>query len=60
MNELENLAKEVKELKEKHPIIAESIQDLFELCLCEIEEGGSQTNEINIFRNSIEELINEN
>jgi hypothetical protein len=40
-----------------HPQYKEEINDLFQLCLDEIDEGGSVYNEVTLCRNDIEEII---
>ena len=41
----------------KHPQHKREIIDLYQLCLDEIEEGGSPQHECDLCRNDIEELI---
>jgi hypothetical protein len=60
MWELEKLAYQNEKFKKENPELAEEIQDLFELCLCEIEDGASQTNEIYLYEESVNQLINKN
>ena len=40
----------------KHPEYKEEILDYYDLCINEIEEGGSPTHEIELCRDSIEQL----
>lgn len=49
----------IKECVAKHPHLKEEIYDLYELCLDEIEEGGSVDHEIQLCITSIEQLIEE-
>jgi hypothetical protein len=53
---------QVKEFKNKfikdHPEFIEDVQSLYQLMLDEIEEGGSKENEIYLFMQSCEDLIN--
>jgi hypothetical protein len=41
----------------KYPTLKDMIIDLYELCMTEIEEGGSEQNEFNLFQRDVEELI---
>ena len=41
----------------KYPTLKEMIIDLYELCMCEIEEGGSVENEFSLFQRDVDELI---
>jgi hypothetical protein len=43
----------------KHPEYKEEILDYYDLCINEIEEGGSPTHEIELCRDSIEQLTEE-
>jgi len=43
----------------KHPEHKEEILDYYDLCMDEIEEGGSPTHEIELCINSVEELTEE-
>ena len=43
---LEYLRKFIKEKKEQYPSLASKINDMYYLCLSEIDEGGSVQNEI--------------
>jgi hypothetical protein len=43
----------------KHPEYKEEILDYYDLCINEIEEGGSATHEIELCRDSIEQLTEE-
>jgi hypothetical protein len=43
----------------KYPTLREMIIDLYELCMTEIEEGGSVENEFSLFQRDVEELIEE-
>lgn len=56
----------MKQLKEdllaiiaKYPQIKSEVNDFYRLCLDEIEEGGSEENEISLCRNSVQELVDE-
>ena len=57
---MENLKKYVYETIEKYPNLKEDIMNLYQLCLCEIEEGGSIESEIYSCENDIKQLIEEN
>lgn len=43
----------------KYPTLKDMIIDLYSLCMSEIEEGGSEQNEFNLFQRDVEELIEE-
>jgi hypothetical protein len=43
----------------KYPTLKDMIIDLYSLCMTEIEEGGSEQNEFNLFQRDVEELIEE-
>jgi hypothetical protein len=43
----------------KHPEYKEEILDYYDLCINEIEDGGSPTHEIELCRDSIEQLTEE-
>jgi hypothetical protein len=57
MEQLSQLKSFVRESIKSHPQHREEIEDLFQLCLDEIEEGGSVDHEVSLCRNDIEELI---
>jgi hypothetical protein len=42
---------------ENHPSIKEQVIDLFALCVSEIEEGGSESHEVELCLSDIDELI---
>jgi len=44
----------------EHPQYNQEITDLWNLCMSEIEEGGSESHELELFRNDVEELIKQN
>jgi hypothetical protein len=60
MINLEYLNKYIKEKKEKYPSLKNDIMELYYLCLSEIDEGGSESNEVDHCIASIEELIEDN
>ena len=60
MSSVEYLRKFIKQQKEKHPSLASDINDLYYLCLSEIDEGGSENNEVDHCISDIEELIEDN
>lgn len=55
-HQLSNLKSFVRDSIISHPQHKEEITDLFQLCLDEIDEGGSVENEISHCRIDIEEL----
>lgn len=56
MEELRNYCREVIS---KYPLIREEVEDLYTLCMTEIEDGGSTTHEIELCMSDIQELIND-
>ena len=56
---MENLRKYLRECIEKHPHLKSEILELESLCESEIEEGGSESHEIELCKNSVNELIGE-
>ena len=57
MNNMKELAEYCLDVICKHPRLAKQINDLYVLCQDEIEAGESETNEIELCKNSIEELL---
>jgi hypothetical protein len=55
---LQDLRKYAKETIEKHPEHKKDIVGLYQLCLDEIEEGGSREQEIENCLHDIKELLN--
>jgi hypothetical protein len=53
----QELRRFVIETMKAYPQHKREIMDLYQLCLDEIEEGGSVQHEINLCRNEIESLI---
>jgi hypothetical protein len=56
---MKELREFVIETMKAYPQHKSEIMDLYQLCLDEIEEGGSPQHEINLCRNEIEELVKE-
>jgi hypothetical protein len=54
---LKQLTEWVHEQSKKYPNLKLEISDLYELCLNEIYEGGSEQHEVNLCIDSIEDLI---
>lgn len=54
---MENLKSFVIETIQKYPHLKDEVVDLYELCLSEIEEGGSTTHEIELCLSDIQDLI---
>ena len=54
---MEEFRKLINRKVSEHPKLKEEILDLYQLCLDEIEEGGSRENEIYLCLSSIEDLI---
>ena len=57
MNNVLQLKKYVREITAQYPDLDEEISDLYDLCLNEIEEGGSEQHEINLCYNDIQSLL---
>jgi hypothetical protein len=57
---LEYLNNFIKRKKEEYPSLRSDINDLYYLCLSEIDEGGSESNEVDHCISAIEELIEDN
>jgi len=57
MNTLHELKTYVRGRIAQYPDLDEEISDLFDLCVSEIEEGGSTQHEINLCHSDIESLI---
>jgi hypothetical protein len=61
MNDQETAIKTAKEVGQRHPHIKQQIQELFELCQAEIEDGASPSNEYYLLIEDIKQLdINSN
>ncbi len=43
----------------KYPTLKDMIIDLYQLCMTEIEEGGSEHHEFDLFQRDVDELIEE-
>ena len=54
---LEQLREWVSDKMAKHPEVRSDIRELYQLCLDEIEYGGSVEHEIELCVNDIEELL---
>jgi hypothetical protein len=54
---MEELNIYVRESIKAHPHLVFTINDLYQLCLDEIEQGGSEPHEIQLCTSDIEELI---
>lgn len=54
---IEYLKKFVTEKCDEHPFLARQIRDLYWLCVDEIEEGGSESNEVQLCISDIDALI---
>lgn len=59
MKTTEQLQKYVQEKIKLHPELKSEIISVFQLCLDEIEEGGSRQHEIDLCITDIEQTINE-
>lgn len=56
---MKQLAADLREIIAKYPQLKPQIQDLYQLCQDEIEEGGSEEHEIELCRGSVQELVDE-
>lgn len=54
---LQNLRPFIKEKVQQYPSLKEEIIDLYQLCLDEISEGGSEMNEVELCISEINNLI---
>jgi len=54
---LENLKKYIRETIAARPELKEAIYDLYILCKDEIDDGGSESHEIELCYSSIKELL---
>lgn len=54
---MKELIEFAKQFIAKHPQHKEAVKDLIQLCSDEIEEGSPATHEIQLCRNSIEQLL---
>ena len=60
-NELINSARILRDKTiDEHPELKNEVLDLFSLMLTEISDGESTVNEVSLFENSIQELLDEN
>ncbi len=57
---MEDFRKLIHRKVSQYPKLKEEILDLYQLCLIEIEEGGSRENEMQLCLSSINDLIEEN
>lgn len=56
---MKKLVEDLRAVIAKHPQLKEQVNDLFQLCKDEIEEGGSEMHEIELCRGSVQELVDE-
>jgi hypothetical protein len=56
---MEQLVKELRAVIAKYPQLKEQVNDFYQLCRDEIEEGGSPDHEMDLCRGSVRELIEE-
>lgn len=54
---LEQVTKWANDKMKEHPELKSEIYDLYVLCRTEIEDGGSESHEIELFMSDVEELI---
>jgi hypothetical protein len=53
------LVKELREVITKYPQLKEQVNDLYQLCNDEIEEGGSPDHEMHLCLDSVRQLVDE-
>ncbi len=58
--QLNLLKKDTRDLISKYPHIKDEFLTFYQLCMDEIEEGESESNEIELCRNSFKEVLIEN
>lgn len=56
---LEKLFSHIQELNKRYPSLRGKFNDLFELCVGEIEDGGSESHEVELCLTDINDLITE-
>jgi len=56
---MKRLIEHAKSVVEKYPSLKTEVQGLIDLCVAEIEEGGSQQHEISLCWSDIDELVKE-
>ena len=54
---MEELRKYVDDFKKNHPLFDTEAEQLYDLCVAEIEQGGSTEHEISLCYSSIDEII---
>jgi hypothetical protein len=54
---MKQLLEFAKQTMERYPAIKSNIEELIELCVMEIEDGGSRRHEIELCKTSIQDLI---
>ena len=57
MSTIRELRQHVRDMIIKYPELRDEMLELLELCIDEIEEGGSPYNEINLCMSDIDQLI---
>ena len=56
---MKQLVQDLREVITKFPQLKGQVNDFYQLCRDEIEEGGSEQHEIDLCRQSVKELIEE-
>ena len=56
---MKQLAEDLRAVIAKYPQLKDQVNDFYQLCKDEIEEGGSEMHEIELCRGSVQELIDE-
>ena len=56
---MKELVQELRVVIAKYPQLKEQVNDFFQLCKDEIEEGGSPDHEMQLCRGSVQELVDE-
>ena len=54
---IDNFMTYCKDIVAKHPDLTDEVHDFFDLCMMEIEGGGSQPHEIELAMSDIDDLV---
>jgi len=56
---MKQLREDLRAIVAKYPQLKDEVNDFYQLCQDEIEEGGSEQHEIELCRGSVQELVDE-
>jgi hypothetical protein len=56
---MNNFMRQLKEVGLKYPALQPDIQEIYEIAVCEIEDGESESNEIEIGLSALDDLVEE-